>query len=244
MPLAVQRITHLEAAQARGVVIVIDVIRAFTVAAYAFAGGVRRIWLVRTIEEAQALREREPEALLAGEVGGRLIPGFDFNNSPSLIAAADVRGRLLIQRTGAGTQGAVGAVNASHLLLCSLVNARATAAYARELAATTDGLITLMPTEPIGATGITTTEDDICADYLEALLTERADAEQARDNGIAWLRTSGRLAIFEQGIPDFPFEDIAAALAVDRFHFAMVGTREHWNQIAYIRCNAEIYLKH
>ncbi|HLW03925.1 MAG TPA: 2-phosphosulfolactate phosphatase [Ktedonobacterales bacterium] len=240
----IQRVYRTDAAQARGIVLVIDVFRAFSVAAYAFAGGVQQLWLVRAVEDALALREREPKARLAGEVGGRLIPGFDFNNSPARMAAADVQGRLLIQCTGAGTQGAVGAVNASHLLLCSLVNARATAAYARELAATTDGLITLMPTEPIGATGITTTEDDICADYLEALLTERADAEQARDNGIAWLRTSGRLAIFEQGIPDFPFEDIAAALAVDRFHFAMVGTREHWNQIAYIRCNAEIYLKH
>jgi hypothetical protein len=34
------------AAQARGVV-VIDVIRAFSVAAYAFAGGARGLWLVR-----------------------------------------------------------------------------------------------------------------------------------------------------------------------------------------------------
>src|SRR5260221_11956752 len=99
--------------EARGVVIVIDVIRAFTVAAYAFAGGAARFWLVSAVDEAFALREREPRALLAGEVGGRLIPGFDFNNSPSLMAAADVYGRLLIQRTGAGTQGATRAVNAA-----------------------------------------------------------------------------------------------------------------------------------
>jgi len=151
------------------------------------------------------------------------------------MAEADVRGRLLIQCTGAGTQGAVGAVNATHLLLCSLVNARATVAYARQLAATGDGLITLMPTEPIGATGVLPTEDDICADYLEALLTKRADADQVLADGIAWLRASGRLAVFEQGSTDFPFEDIAAALAADRFRFAMVGTRERWNQIAYVQ---------
>lgn len=35
------------AAQARGVVVVIDVIHAFSVAAYAFAGGARGLWLVR-----------------------------------------------------------------------------------------------------------------------------------------------------------------------------------------------------
>ena len=43
----IRRVHRLEAAEARGVVIVIDVIRAFSVAAYAFAGGARAIWLVR-----------------------------------------------------------------------------------------------------------------------------------------------------------------------------------------------------
>src|SRR2546428_13849067 len=123
----ISRVTPLQAAQAHGVVIVIDVVRAFTVAAYAFAGGASRLWLVHTVEEALALREREPGALLAGEVGGRLISGFDFNNSPALMSVADVCGRLLIQRTGAGTQGAVRAINATHILVCSLANAQATA---------------------------------------------------------------------------------------------------------------------
>lgn len=129
------RVNHMTAAQARGVFIVIDVIRAFTVAGYAFAGGAERLWLVRTVEEALALRAREPQALLAGEVQGRLINGFDMNNSPARMASATVRGRLIIQRTGAGTQGAVLASNASHLLLSSLTNARATATYAQTLAA-------------------------------------------------------------------------------------------------------------
>src|SRR5258708_22802192 len=117
--------------EARGVVIVIDVIRAFTVAAYAFAGGAARLWLVSAVDEAFALREREPGALLAGEVGGRLIPGFDFNTYPSLIASADVHRRLLLQRTGEAHQGATMAVHAAPLPLCSLGNAHATAASAR-----------------------------------------------------------------------------------------------------------------
>lgn len=144
--LEIRRVYLPQAAEALGVVIVIDVIRAFSVAAYAFSRGARRLWLVRSVEDAFALRQREPDALLAGEVGGYLIPGFDYNNSPSLMAIANVDGRLLIQRTGAGTQGAVGAVNAMHLLICSLVNAKATAIYARHLSDTTGGLITLLPT--------------------------------------------------------------------------------------------------
>ena len=52
------------ARQARGVVVVIDVMRAFTTAAYAFGAGVVEIDLVTTVEEALAL-----PGFRMGEVG-------------------------------------------------------------------------------------------------------------------------------------------------------------------------------
>lgn len=231
----IRRVNRLDASSARGVVIVIDVIRAFSVATYAFAGGAQAIWLVRTVEEALALHGRVPEALLAGEVGGRLISGFDFNNSPSQMAAAAVRGRLLIQRTGAGTQGAVIARQADAPLICSLTNARASATYARQLAAQAGeraGLITLFPTERVD--GLARGEDDVCAGYLEALLREGSTAQDALARDIAELRAAGRFDSFTPGHSDFPFEDVAAVLAVDRFPFALVGTRQRWHDIEYI----------
>ena len=216
-------------------VIVIDVIRAFTVAAYAFAGGAKRLWLVRTVQEAFALREQETKALLAGEVGGHLIPGFDFNNSPSLMAASDVRGRLIIQRTGAGTQGAVKSADAKHLLICSLVNARATSLSVRRLleASTSLELVTLLPTSSPDGT-IALSEDKVCADYLEALLKEREDAGEVVNGGIGRLRTLNRFAFLQAGDPDMPSEDIAAILDVDRFSFAMVGKRKRYGEITYV----------
>ena len=229
--LEIRRVHRPQAAEAQGVVIVIDVIRAFSVAAYAFSRGVRRLWLVRSVEDALALREREPDALLAGEVRGRLIPGFDFNNSPSLMAAADVEGRLLIQRTGAGTQGAVGAENATHLLICSLVNAKATATYARSLANTTGGLITLLPTY---YKSDEVSEDSVCADYLQALLKEQNEARISLDSQIVQLEQLGRFDFLKFGDPDFPFDDIAAIIAIDRFDFVMVGTYKHWQGIPYV----------
>src|SRR5579884_1159607 len=119
----IERFSRDDVEQAAGIAVAIDVIRAFTVAAYALAGGAARLRLVRTVEEAFALRAIEPDALLAGEVGGILIPGFDLNNSPHLMSHTDVRARTIIQRTGAGTQGAVGAANARRLLVAALVNA-------------------------------------------------------------------------------------------------------------------------
>ena len=206
--------------------IVIDVIRAFTVAAYAFAGGARRLWLVRTTDEAFALRRQEPEALLAGEIGGRLIPGFDLDNSPSLMAATNVRGRTIIQRTGAGTQGAVGAINAEHLLIYSLANARATATEARELAETTGGLVTLLPTEGSSQFLPYPGEDTVCADYLEALLCKQENAAALLADNLAHLEASSRFDFLQRGDADFPFEDIALIKAIDRFDLVMVGQRK------------------
>ncbi len=227
------RVDRAHAEQARGIVVVIDVIRAFSVAGYAFAGGARGLWLVRAVEEALTLRTREPEALLAGEVGGRLIPGFNFNNSPSQVAMANLHGRQLIQRTGAGTQGAVSATNATSILLCALTNAQATATYARKLAATCEGSIALLPTG-ISKDFTYGNEDTICADYVEALLLGRGDAPDVLASGIAQLQEGDRFDWWKTGDTDFPFEDIAAVLAANRFDFAMVGTSKVWQGIPYV----------
>jgi 2-phosphosulfolactate phosphatase len=227
-------IYHETAVLGRGVVVVIDVIRAFSVAAYAFAGGAREIWLVRHIEEALALRAHEPSAMLAGEVNGRKISGFDFSNSPAEMAQAKVRGRLIIQRTGAGTLGAVSAVNAERLLTCSLVNARATAAYAGKLAKELGGEITLYPTASLPDEFDDPNEDDYCADYLAALLLGSPDAEVVLEANIERLRSQGRFEFFARGYPDCPPEDVTRVLDVNRFSFAMEGVRRRYNDIDYV----------
>ncbi len=93
------RATLNNCAAATGTVVVIDVLRAFSTAAFAFAAGVSDILLVREVEEAEALRLQFPEARITGEVGGRHVPGFDFGNSPSELMGVDLAGRRLIQRT-------------------------------------------------------------------------------------------------------------------------------------------------
>jgi 2-phosphosulfolactate phosphatase len=230
----IRRVTREEAAQAEGIVIVIDVIRAFTVAAYAFNGGATNLWLVRETDEAFALRERDPQALLAGEVGGRLIPGFDLNNSPLLMAQAQVQGRRIIQRTGAGTRGAVAACNATHLLLGTLANARATATYARQLSQTSGLPITFFPTAS-SQTNVIRNEDDYCADYLEALLTDHPAAPDLLKERIQRLFEADRFAHWGPGLDqDFPEGDLELILGVDHLNFVMVGTRQTLPNCSYI----------
>src|SRR5262245_24348449 len=120
-------LSFLEGAErATGSVVIIDVFRAFTTAAVVLANGASRIVMVRTVEEALALREAGIGQICMGEVQGRSPHGFDFGNSPFEVSTVDFHGKTIIQRTSAGTQGIVAASRAVRLYAASFVTADAT----------------------------------------------------------------------------------------------------------------------
>lgn len=192
----------------------IDVIRAFTTAAFAFAAGARDIVPVGTAEEAFNLREQMPGALVMGEVGGRKLEGFDLDNSPSEFVGLDLTGRRLIQRTSAGTQGIVRSRDADIVLAGSLVCASTTADYIRQHA---PPKVTLMLT---GATRERDGDEDAaCADYLEARLWG-----ETPDIGPFVERVRGAMPGIKSAFPgasSIPDIDLEYCTAVDRFDFAM-----------------------
>jgi 2-phosphosulfolactate phosphatase len=114
------------ATRASGTVAIIDVFRAFTTAAVALANGASSIVMVRSVEEALALRDAGIGQICMGEIRGRAPDGFDFGNSPFEISTVDFRGKTIIQRTSAGTQGIVAARQPQRLYATSLVTAEAT----------------------------------------------------------------------------------------------------------------------
>lgn len=124
-----------EAYPAADVNIVIDVIRAFTVSHVAFLRGAREIFLVNTIEEAFALRKQNPGYLLAGEVEGLPITGFDLDNSPHTFSQANVENKSLVQKTTNGVKATLLALGAKTVLVTGLSNARKTALHAKQIAA-------------------------------------------------------------------------------------------------------------
>lgn len=197
---------------ASGHVVIIDVFRAFTTAAFCAAAGAREIVLVSDHEQALALKRADPSLFLTGEIGGRPIPGFDAGNSPSEIADLDLTGRRVVQRTSAGTQGVVAAVGAHEILLGSLVIASATASYLRAHA----DEITLVAMGHNGREPAV--EDDACAEHIAALLAGAAKP----------LRPIPLHAEYYPGSwPEwFPRRDAELALQVDRFDFALPVTRE------------------
>jgi 2-phosphosulfolactate phosphatase len=201
------------AASARGAVVVIDVLRAFTTAAYACASGAREIVLVASVEEAFALRvSRLPEALLIGEVDGRPIPGFDHGNSPERMRELDLAGRTVILRSSSGTQGVVCAERASSVWLGSLVTASATARaleHEREVTLLAMGW-------PDGRPG---EEDEACAELFEQILRGREPDTRAITLAVEQ-SVAGRQAL-NPAIDWISPGDLACATWIDRFDFAL-----------------------
>jgi len=200
--------------RATGAVAVIDVFRAFTTAAVAFARGARQIVMVGTVEEALALRERGLGQVCMGEVGGRAPPGFDFGNSPFELSQANLAGKTIIQRTGAGTQGVVAAKQAERLYAASLVTADATA---RALRAGRPDRVTLVA---MGNNALVRTdEDELCALHLRNLLEGRpGDRDAVRRVILA----GAEIAHYHD--PARPYlhpGDLDIALDIDRYDFAI-----------------------
>jgi 2-phosphosulfolactate phosphatase len=201
------------AERARGIVVVIDVFRAFSTACYAAAGGARII-PVAAIETAHALKRRHPEWLLAGEREARDLPGFDFGNSPSRIASAALRGRTLVHTTHSGTQGITAAAAATEVLSGSLVNAAAIARYVGRQAPNEVSLVRMghQATERC-------LEDDVCAELIHArLLGLPYDL-----GGIeARLRAApAARKFFDPAATWAPESDFEHCLAIDRFDFVL-----------------------
>jgi 2-phosphosulfolactate phosphatase len=195
------------ARQATGVVVVIDVMRAFTTAAYAFGAGIQEIELVATVEEALGT-----PGFRMGEVGGRLIPGFDHNNSPSPLKGRQLSGRAVL-RTGSGSRCVAEATQATEVWLASLVVASATA---RALADRHEVTFVASGKPHEGE------EDVVCAELIASWLQGVAHSQASVVAAVMGSRAAARHRL---GDTDFPPEDVDCAVAIDAFDFAMKAER-------------------
>jgi len=209
----VRRASLIDGARAAtGHVVIVDVFRAFTTAAFCIAAGAREIVLVADHEQALEMKRRDPSLFLTGEIDGRPIPGFDVGNSPSAIERLDLGGRRVVQRTSSGTQGVVAADRAQAILLGSFVIAGATLRHLKRHAEEVS-LIAMGQNAREDAD-----EDLACARYLEAALLDRPMPPP-----LVTLLADRAV----EGWPDwFPRRDAELALEVDRFDFALPVSRE------------------
>ncbi len=204
-----------ELVETPSVAVVVDVMRAFTVAAWAFAQGAEKIVLAESLDDALALKARHPDWVALKD--GPPAPGFDAVNSPGMLRSVDLADRTVVQKTTAGTVGALAVKEASLVLCAGFVVAEATARLLRTRACDN---VTFVVTGEDGRAD----EDLACAQYIAHRATERdADASAflrraAQSRAAAELSNGVRRGVH----PD----DVALCLELDRFPFAMVAAAE------------------
>jgi 2-phosphosulfolactate phosphatase len=213
--LHIEILDHVNGARAaRGIAVIIDVFRAFSVAPYAFDAGAARVLPVGEIDEARELGRRFPGSILVGERHTRRLPGFDAGNSPTEILALDLRGKILVHTTHAGTQGLVNATQADEVLTGSFVNISAVRDYLRRRAPARVSLVRMGHEARERCA-----EDDLYAECLQALLEGRpAPLAEIRDR----LRSAPAAAKFFDPTCDWaPQADFDYCTDVDRFDFVL-----------------------
>jgi 2-phosphosulfolactate phosphatase len=211
------------AQSAKGLAVIIDVFRAFTCTPLLFSLGIEKSILVATLQEAFALKRDQKDVLLLGEVGGIPIEGFDLGNSPSEIrrqAPSVFKGRIVVQRTSAGVQGALAALaTADEVLVAGYTNARATA----------DVILAKKPKQvSLVAMGWDlkerAPEDEGCVRYIAHLLGAGDYDHNKTLSEIVSQETAQRFLRADN--PHFPAEDPILCLQRDVHSFALQVERD------------------
>jgi 2-phosphosulfolactate phosphatase len=205
------------ATNARETAVVIDVFRAFSMACYMTQKGADAIYPVADIEVAYRLKQQNPTYILVGERNERRPEGFDFGNSPTQIASANLTGASIVHTTSSGTQGLLAAANgATTVLTGSFVNADAIVKYIQN-----------NPTEHVSlccmgyALKYPTEEDTLCAEYIKSRLEGREfDMDAARE---LIKKTSGRR--FFEGHEHAPESDFHLCLELNKFDFVLKANK-------------------
>lgn len=220
-----------------GTAVVLDVIRAYTTAAWAFELGAERIVLTDDIDEALRLKAAIPGALAMKD--STPLPGFELSNSPVELQSHDLRAKTIVQRTTHGTVGAVAAREAGRIYCASFLTALETA-WAITLSGAEEA--TFVVTGENGAAE----EDRACAEYIAAVLellnTSHAvnlDEPPSRvaklilhDHApyLARAAASNAARLVAQraadGLPGVHPGDVEACLDINRFDFVMMAREE------------------
>jgi 2-phosphosulfolactate phosphatase len=206
------------ARNAKGVAVIIDVFRAFSVACYAFDAGAVRIIATAEVSEAFRLKNVYKNSVLVGERDEKRIEGFDFGNSPTEILKADLSGKTVIQTTTAGTRGLINATNADAVLTGSLVNAGAIIKYIKTI---NPERVTLVA---MGYRAENSAEEDIlCARMIAAELNNEKFAPVS---GVPELQYgSGSRFFIPENLEFSPPTDFFLCTMVNRFDFVLKATR-------------------
>lgn len=211
------------AREAQGLVVIIDVFRAFSCEPLFFHFGAKRVILEAEPSRAISIKRQQSDVILVGEVNEVPIEGSDMGNSPSEIILRGetfFRDKTVVHRTTSGATGATAALeNADEVLLGSFLMAKAIAGYLKRKNAR---LVTLVA---IGERAEhMAPEDEACADYLEHLITGRPYDPIKALKEIIFQPTAQKFILGKKEY--LPREDPIFCLQRDLFDFVLGIKRE------------------
>ena len=212
------------AKKARGVVVIIDVFRAFTTQSFAFEKGVRSIINVADIEQALEYKSNKLEDMCMGEIDGKRPTGFDFGNSPYDLDSTSINDKTLIHCTMNGTTGAELAQNASLILGGALINARATADYIKKLSPTEISLVS-MGSRSTDNIERRTEEDELCGIYIKSILEDSPIDPKSIVDVISSCKESKKFGDPSQ--PQYPIFDKQQAFRINEFNHPIIISKEN-----------------
>ncbi len=205
--------------------VIIDIFRASTSIAAALHSNAEAVYVAGSMEDADALKSKLGNVVLAGERGGLKIEGYDLGNSPREMTPESVSGRTVIFNSTNGTKLLRRFADFRHAAVGSFVCLSALISYLEEC-----------HTDPVlccaGQLGRFSTEDTLAAGYIisrlgraddqldDASLFARRMVDMAGDSWRNWAKTSshGRL-LASLGLAD----DLDFCLTIDKYDFVPVS---------------------
>lgn len=202
------------ARKAKGLTVIIDVFRAFSVACYLFDQGAKDVIPVETISRAFLLKKANPSFLLLGERNAIKVKGFDFGNSPTEILKHNLKDKTIIQTTSAGTRGLTNARYADEMITGSFVNIDSIVKYIRKRNPETVSLVAM------GYNGESRTDEDIlCAKYIKNSLNGITSDYKSMKMEIK--DGSGARFFLPENTGHSPASDFELCLDINRFPFVL-----------------------
>lgn len=162
MEVDVALVPQVARAWSNTVCIVIDELRASSTITTILDRGCSRLFVTSGLDAARRLA-RLHDGLLAGERGGSAPRGFDFDNSPAALSRADLRDRVVILSTSNGTRVLGWVRDAPATLVGCLLNARACAEAAVDLAVSMNARIGIVCA---GTLGVFALDDAVAAGVI------------------------------------------------------------------------------
>lgn len=212
----IQILHNIEGAKkAKGLTVIIDVFRAFSMETYLTRNNAKKIIPIGEIETAFEYKRANPDFVLCGERRGIKVDGFDHGNSPAQIENIDFTGKTVIHTTSAGTQGIVNATGADEIIGGNLVCAKAIADYIQYKNPEYVSLVCM------GLMGCRKTDEDtLCAEYIKSRL-EGKPLEDIEERIESLKLTSGAQFFKPELSHIFPEKDFELCTRINSFPFVL-----------------------